>query len=475
MTLPYARAFQFSLIMGFTLLFLIFYGGSSYAMSWLALPKHHIAWAFERNLPLMPAWSWVYITMPVVLIGVSVRLTWQRQWLLFQTLVWQLGMACVCFWLFPVQLDFPPVQTDDWSLAIAHQMGMQHNYLPSLHCAFACTAALMMGRKWVLWLWAMAVCFSTWAIHAHHLWDIVAGVVLAVISYRILQARTQDADTLANVRLRWLLWVNQIRFTYRHRRYGLISLILLVQYGRNRPRGRRLIIGYCLLQAYDDVMDGDRTYPVSPDIFARQLIQAWQHQRFQSDDELHILAQALSVQLQTLADASAAYDDIEQLLRLMYVDYQRAQSHQLLTQTALQQQLHQTFYHSLNILFRTLESPTRADQISELVHALSWCSVVRDWDDDLAAGIINIPAEQWQQTDFPPPSPTQPANGYALAQHPAIRAWQQAQRIATQQQLAQLNQRLQAQPLDPIGERIVRLFARSVAKFVHSLKSVQAA
>jgi hypothetical protein len=52
-----------------------------------------------------------------------------------------------------------------------------------------------------------------------------------------------------------------------------------------------------------------------------------------------------------------------------------------------------TFRLSLDLTLIAAGSNLRAEDAPELVEALSWCSPVRDLREDLAKGLINIPAE----------------------------------------------------------------------------------
>ena len=150
------------------------------------------------------------------------------------------------------------------------------------------------------------------------------------------------------------------------------------------------------------------------------------------------------------------------LLRLMQADAVRAPARLLYPQARLQQHMRQTFASSLNLLFCTQQCATRAEHVPELVRALAWCSAMRDWDADLACGIINIPAEVWHAARLAPDE----RNGRVVSQNPAVAAWLARQKQHAEQDLRDLFFRLpQIKRQDPAAAKIIRLFARSVWRF----------
>lgn len=490
--MPRSRPFfGLTLAAVFALLFVLLYGGASLlghyrgAVFSPALP-------FEAALPLYPQWAAVYLSLPLFLLYTALRLDWRGQWRLFVLLCGALACGCVCFLLLPAHLDFAAAPPADGRqgvlLQLAYAAGMRHNYFLSLHCAFACIAAgvlqqgLSVRARAAVWLYAAAVVYSTVAIHAHHIADAVAGCLLAVLLWRPLTHWAWRSEVLAAV-ARQRLWLdNQIRFARRHRRYAFISLLLYSRYPFSPRRARLLLAGYCFLQAYDDVMDGDRSTAVPPDVLADGLIAQWQTGRFsgspvaaadnESDtaQELSALAQAFYTEWQRLPEARD--EDVTALLHCMRADCLRAQQRRVLPQQEWQAQMHDTFRLSLDLLFAAFGSRLRAAEVPELVQALAWCSAMRDWDEDMAAGIINLPAELWHKAGLPPPNPPpmSAADGRQISSNPIVAAWLAAQKQQTMQVLDALSDRLpeirrcHGKP----AAALVRLFARSVARFAQT-------
>jgi len=105
--LPHPRRFFFALAALFALLFLASYGGSNLIAAYI--PWHiSPALPFESAIPFLPAWSAVYLTVPLLL-AASVRWAdWRETWALFAVLTAELATACPFFILLPVQTAYPP-------------------------------------------------------------------------------------------------------------------------------------------------------------------------------------------------------------------------------------------------------------------------------------------------------------------------------------------------------------------------------
>ena len=258
------------------------------------------------------------------------------------------------------------------------------------------------------------------------------------------------------------LWLaNQWRFSRRHRRYGLIALMIAGQRLLRPRRGTLLLSGFCFLQAVDDIMDGDRPWPQPPLALADALIHAWQTQDF-ADNELGRLAHDFHQRLQFTPEPKQSRAEVAQLLAVMRRDAERAAARSLWTAAKIQAQHRRTFALSLNLLLAALGSRSRAEDVPELSDALGWCSTVRDLREDVAAGIINIPAEIWQQAGLPENTAVTPETVLAA---PAVRRWLALEHRQAVACLAQLEQRLPQAAPDKPARRIVHIFTRSVADF----------
>jgi len=512
------RISAYALILLFTLLFILLFGGSSCLA---AYRNPAPALALNSAVPLIPATAWLYLSLPLFLVCAARRLNIAAQWRFFLLLTGELVVASIAFQLYPVHVRFMqpenPQGAGQTLLRLAHTIGMSHNYLPSLHCAFATSAAALLHRhvsrpaRAVIWLYAAAINISTLTIHAHHWLDLVAGNLLVLLLWQPIRRLARATLPGYQTHLLWLH--NQARFARRHPRYALVSLILYSQYPFHPKRSKLMIAGYCFLQAYDDIMDGDRplngslktsatktnaadcgtaSHALTPPQHAAQIIRQWQsyaqpaqrqpenrHGAFQAAansaadmrqpeipskplSDLPRLACLFNRQLARLPAYAEAHAEVARLLRLMQADAVRAPARLLYPQARLQRHMRQTFASSLNLLFCAQQCATRAKHVPELVRALAWCSAMRDWDADLACGIINIPAEVWHAARLAPDE----RNGRVVSQNPAVAAWLAQQKQHAEQDLRDLFFRLpQIKRQDPAAAKIIRLFARSVWRF----------
>lgn len=153
---------------------------------------HEVALAIDAQAPFWPLWSLAYISIGPLLAAAALALRTPARTLPFlAALLLQLAAGTLCFLAFPVAvMPIPSVVMTDLEanlFAMADGINLDGNMMPSLHVAFAISAAWAASPrlKWPLsaavWGWAGAVCASTWLIRQHWLLDVAGGAVLAVV------------------------------------------------------------------------------------------------------------------------------------------------------------------------------------------------------------------------------------------------------------------------------------------------------
>jgi hypothetical protein len=251
-----------------------------------------------------------------------------------------------------------------------------------------------------------------------------------------------------------------LRFSMRHRRYFLIFLVLYWHSLRGWKRARAARYGYCFLQLYDDIMDGDRRTDMAPDAIAAQTIAGWADGQLSGDTTLARLGTAFDAALRSLprVPGDDPRHDVLILLQAMRLDAERMATRRLLTEAQLEDQLRRTFHHSLNLLLIASRLRTRATQVPDLVASLGWCSVVRDLDEDLRKGLVNVPSDVVERVH---------ATGDGLtARHPEVRRWLAEEKLAAQRRLEHAAIALRAIAVAEAGAgRLLGLFHRSVAQY----------
>lgn len=441
------RFLRFYLLLSalFTALFGVVYGGAS----WLSAyrdppPAPHFA--FEAAIPFVPQMAWVYLSAPLAVALTPLVLRRKRELVpFFFTLTAQLLVAGLCYLLYPVAPAWPPRIVEGAGAAIfrvADVVNLDYNELPSLHLAFAATVALVLGRRCdamgrlLLWTWVLAVAASTLMLHEHHVPGVVTGAALGILAVATVQRRTERDGFLKALQLEVLCLRELALFTRRHPRYLLTGLAIW-GYSLRRWRETRLLrTGFCLAQHIDDVLDGDRPVSGDPVAYARGLLRG----------EPGPLAPLAASVLEEL-DRRGGRETLEELVEVLIEDRRRMDARRTMSAAALAAHHRKTFRLSLDLTLLAAGSDLRAEDAPELVDALAWCSPVRDLEEDLAKGLINIPEEVLAQV---------PAHSGLLSAEP-VQDWLRAEH------------RRGAEAIDQLGRKacppVLTAFHRALAAY----------
>ena len=108
-----------------------------------------------------------------------------------------IGLAFATYWVFPT---VTPSFGVDWAmypmLGFLKTADAGGNAFPSLHVAFACYTAVVIGSqlrsiqapRWaraINWAWCMAIAYSTLAIHQHVVLDVLGGALTTCVALRL--------------------------------------------------------------------------------------------------------------------------------------------------------------------------------------------------------------------------------------------------------------------------------------------------
>jgi membrane-associated phospholipid phosphatase len=389
-----------TLAAAFAVFWVVVYGGTSWLTSlhgWRV--QVHREW--ELALPFVAWMAPVYLSLlPMMLLSLGVFRRWLDLVPLLIVLVVQTLVAVPFFLLLPVELAFArpaPEGVLGGLFRVADFLNLEDNYLPSLHVCFAFTTAWAIGLRLgpriaaALMLWASAIAVSTLLLHQHHFLDVVAALILTAATMGILYRRVSRPAFLRALRAEVICLAEIYHFSRRHLRYLLIAVLV---WGRSLPSWRDLRpirIGFCYLQHIDDLLDGHRPCAVEPtervDAALEQFISG-------SFDEtwLGCLGRCL---WEVAARFERGDDDprgeIVMLIRRMRRDRVRVRESLVLPEDELRAHHRATFHLAVNLMLMLGGGELRARHAPDLIEAFGWCSTMRDLEDDLEQGLVNLP------------------------------------------------------------------------------------
>jgi membrane-associated phospholipid phosphatase len=194
----------------FSKIFFSIYGGTSLLAGLRRIrPDFHFAW--ELRLPFLPWLSVVYLSVPLLLLLTPFILrTWRSFTPFFLALTAETLVAGVVYLIVPMVQAYPPRVASGVGGAIFHladRMNLQYNEFPSLHIAFAVTAAIVFGQRCgvlgriLFTLWTAGVAVSTLFLHEHHTLDLASGAVLGFLGVAIVWRRTSREGVLESLRI----------------------------------------------------------------------------------------------------------------------------------------------------------------------------------------------------------------------------------------------------------------------------------
>lgn len=456
----------FAMAAAFALWFGALYAGSSWLSGWVPW-RIVLATPWDGRIPFWPGAAWAYLSIvPMLCLAPFLLRTPARMRRLVHAAAIATLLGALCFVLLPLDATMLERQARSGSPAfrVADAMNLEHNYLPSLHVALALLCALAYGPgaspawRWLLALWVLAIAASTVLIRQHYLVDVVAGVGLAAGCWALSGQRAGTSRWLHAVEVELLCLANFARFSLRHRRYAFISLALLATSFPRFGSHRLQRTGFAFLQAVDDLLDGDRPSMQEPLLVSERLVHGLESGDF-SEDDLSRLGAAFREDLLQRGGSDALAQAIA-LLRVMQADRVRVRDGLLLDEPALHGQLHDTFRHSVDLMLLAAGSPVRSGAVPGLIAAFAWCSVVRDLDEDLARGLVNLPrgvVEAAAIRDLRDPAEVR--GNAVVAAWLASEARRAAQALdAADAQVAALH--------DRHARRLLAMFARSIRRYL---------
>jgi len=292
----------------------------------------------------------------------------------------------------------------------------------------------------------------------HFALDVVAGMALAVVCWRVAGVWARTPDVVEGFDVELLSLRAFASFARRHRRYLVIGVAILAA-GVRRWRHQRLSrVGFAFLQSLDDILDGDRASDREPVLIADEMMASLESGAF-ADHDLARLGASFRAELLARC-GRAGLDDALALVRAMRDDRRRVLERKVSSRQDLLAIHRRTFGYSVDLMMRAADSTLRAGDFPLFIDALGWCSTVRDLREDLAQGLINIPAEEFVAASAERPGAPLPL----LAETRAVREWLRQERERARTLLDRVDRELHALR-DRRGAKVLIRFARSMRKY----------
>ena len=164
--------------------------------NWLAGYRNHqhaLFLARELNIPFVPEFIWVYLSMYALFLLPPFFLPPGSMPRLAKTLILATCIAGLSFLAFPARLGFPRILPDD-SLhrpvfEALFAIDLPYNLVPSLHVVYSSAIVLAItaraGRtaRILLFCWLALIMTSTILVHQHHILDVSSGLALALLMH----------------------------------------------------------------------------------------------------------------------------------------------------------------------------------------------------------------------------------------------------------------------------------------------------
>ena len=181
-----------------SLLFAVIYFGTNWITS-RRTDNHQLYLEWELAIPFVPSMIYMYASLLVLLLLPAFTLTRSQLIALARSLVAALFIAAAIYLLLPADLGFVrPDHVPGYNAVFQalFALEMPHNLVPSLHVATSALFIAVLYRSlssvWIragLILWGMLLCASVLLVHQHHVLDVVSGLLLGYLCYRLVYRR----------------------------------------------------------------------------------------------------------------------------------------------------------------------------------------------------------------------------------------------------------------------------------------------
>jgi membrane-associated phospholipid phosphatase len=174
-----------------------------FSMNWITAQrtgKYHLYFEWESAIPFIPGMIYIYASIVILLLLLPFTLTEPQLRALARAMVITLLIAALSYLLLPADLGFErPAQVPGYDTVFQalYALEMPYNLVPSLHiaCSTLFIAAILNNTSslWIrlgLVLWGILICASVLLVHQHHVLDVISGLTLGLLTYRLAYLRS---------------------------------------------------------------------------------------------------------------------------------------------------------------------------------------------------------------------------------------------------------------------------------------------
>ena len=195
---PGASNFKYSAKLSI-LFFLIFYALFATTDYIASLHSYRVDayFDFELMIPKVTWMSLIYLSIsPFLLLAPFIIRDKNEFKAFFNVMLIETIIASIFFLSFPVEVSYPEqlgIGFFEPFYIFADKINLTYNELPSLHVAFAYTAAITFKQKakkthrTIIMTWANLIAISTILTHQHHLLGAFSGILLAVLTLKLFE------------------------------------------------------------------------------------------------------------------------------------------------------------------------------------------------------------------------------------------------------------------------------------------------
>ena len=168
--------------------------------------NHHLFFDWELAIPFVPSMIYIYMSLLVLLLLPAVILAKLQLIALARAMVVTLFIAAAIYLLLPADLGFDRpdhVPGYDAVFQSLYALELPHNLVPSLHIASSVLLIAAVrnnlsspwGRAGLI-LWGILICASVLLVHQHHILDVISGLLLGYLSYRLVYLHAIQGDRM---------------------------------------------------------------------------------------------------------------------------------------------------------------------------------------------------------------------------------------------------------------------------------------